>query len=235
MGRLLLISGESIVSNGNQPDPNELNLPGDDEQLDGLEGLDLPDLDDAGDIEDFGNLDLPEDGEPLADFDSPAPEAGDEGAFEEISAASDDLESFPEELSDQADEDDLGISEEEEETEAEPKEGIGLTGLAVFAFCGLSVILLLVLDAMVFLGWGMLFMLFMNVFWLMATSIPFIMWMGRKTLNFQEVMLGLSLAAIIIAVSLLLVEMVDYEGEVKPKGGAASAVQLGVESTIAVA
>ena len=225
------------MSNGNQPDPNDLNLPGDDEQLDGLEGLDLPDLDDAADIEDFGGLDLPDDGEPLEDFDSPALESGDEGVFEGISAESDDLESLPEELSDQADEDDLGMSEEEEEeeTEAASKEGIGLTGLAVFAFCGLSVILLLVLDAMVFLGWGMLFMLFMNVFWLMATSIPFIMWMGRKTLNFQEVMLGLSLAAIIIAVSLLLVEMVDYEGEVKPKGGAASAVQLGVESTIAVA
>ena len=122
-----------------------------------------------------------------------------------------------------------------EEEEAEPKECIGLAGFAVFGVCALSILLLIALDVMVFLEWGFLFMLLMNVFWLIATAIPFIMWMGRKTLNFQEVMLGLSLVAIIIAATLLLVELVDYEGEVAPKGGAAAAVQSHDDNTIAVA
>lgn len=221
------------MSNGNQPDPNELNLP-DDEQLDGLDGLDLPDLDDAETAGDFGSLDLPDEAESLGEFDSDGLEPASEEALEEMPAVSDGFETLPEGANDEIEEKELA-SELEEEPEAAPKEGIGLTGLAVLGVCGLSVVLLLALDAMVFLGWGILFMLFMNVFWLMATAIPFIMWMGRKTLNFQEVMLGLSLAAIIIAVSLLLVEMVNYEGEVKPKGGAASAVQLGADRTIAVA
>lgn len=214
---------------GNQPDPDELNLPGDDEQLDELPDLDLPDSSDAEPLEDLGGLELPEGSEPLEALDDDVAEPVGEEGLEEVSEAGDAFEGLPEDSASEDEPEDL------EESEAEPKEGIGLAGFAVFGFCGLSVLLLLALDAMVFLPWGFLFMLLMNVFWLIATAIPFIMWLGRKTLNFQEVMLGLSLAAIIVAVALLLVEMVDYKGEVKPKGGSASALQLGADNTIAVA
>ncbi len=221
-------------ADGNQPDPNELNLPGDDEQLDGLEGLDLPDTDGLDPLGDLGGLDLPDGGDPLANLETDgAQPVADEG-LEEVPAVSDAFESLPEDSGSEVAEDEPEASDADEQSETAPKEGMGLTGLAVFGVCGLSVLLLVALDAMVFKDWGFLLMLLMNVFWLMATAIPFIMWMGRKTLNFQEVMLGLSLAAIIIAVSLLLVEMVDYKGEVKPKGGTA-AVQLETAKTIAVA
>lgn len=222
-------------ADGNQPDPNELNLPGDDEQLDGLESLDLPDTDGPDPLGDLGGLDLPDGSEPLADLDAEGTEPVAGEGLEEVPAMSDGFESLPDDTGNQIVDDEPETPGAGQDSEAVPKEGIGLPELAVFGACGLSVLLLVALDAMVFRNWGFLFMLLMNVFWLMATAIPFIMWMGRKTLNFQEVMLGLSLAAIIIAVSFLLVELVDYEGEVKPKGGAASAVQLGAESTIAVA
>lgn len=220
---------------GNQPDPNELNLPGDDEQLDGLEGLDLPDSDGLDALGDLGGLDLPDEGAPLENLEPDgAMPVADEG-LEEVAAVSDAFESLPEDSGSEIAQQEPDLPDADEESQAAPKEGIGLAGLAVFGICGLSVILLVALDAMVFKDWGFLLMLLMNVFWLMGTAIPFIMWMGRKTLNFQEVMLGLSLAAIIIAVSLLLVEMVDYEGEVKAKGGTAAAVQSQADRTIAVA
>jgi uncharacterized integral membrane protein len=229
--------GESIVSNadGNQPDPNELNLPGDEEQLGDLEELDLPDTEAPDPLADLGDLDLPDAGDPLADLDQPAglEAVADEG-LEEVPAVSDAFESLPEDSGSEVEQAEPEASDQDAKPKREPGEGIGMSGLAVFGVCGLSVLLLLALDVMVFLKWGFLFMLLMNVFWLMATAIPFIMWMGRKTLNFYEVVLGVSLAGIIVAVSLLLVEMVDYEGEVKPKS-AASAVQLGSVRTIAVA
>ncbi len=224
-------------ADGNQPDPTELSLPGEDEQLDGLEELDLPDADALDPLGDLGDLDLPEAGDPLADLDQ-VDENGleplaDEG-LEEVPAMSDAFESLSEDPGSEVEQVEPETSDEDETSEREPRESIGMAGIAVFGVCGLSVISLFALDAMVFRHWGFIFMLLMNVFWLMATAIPFIMWMGRKTLNFYEVVLGLSLAGVIIAVALLLVEMVDYEGEVKPKG-AAAAVQLGSDRTIAVA
>lgn len=212
-------------ADGKQPDPNELNLPGEDEQFGGLEDLDLPGTDGPDPLGDFGDLNLPDAGDPLDDQGQTGANEleplVDEG-LEQVAAESQVEQSKPEK------------AQRDERRKREPREGVGMAGLAVFGVCGLSILLLLVLDAMVFLSWGFLFMLLMNVFWLMATTIPFIMWMGRKTLNFYEVVLGLSLAGIIIAVALLLVEMVDYEGEVKPKG-VASAVHLGADRTMTVA
>ncbi len=222
-----LILGESIVSNadGNQPDPNELNLPDNEEQF---EALDLPGTDGADPLGglDFGSADG---GDPLGlgQTDGGATES----APEESGAIGDVFESMPAE----ADADvESAEPESSDKPQAEPREGIGMAGFAVFGFCGLSIVLLVALDAMVFMKWGFLFMLLMNVFWLIGTAIPFVMWMGRKTLNFFEVALGLSLAGILVAVSLLLMEMVDYGGEVKPKG-TVSAVQSPSDRTIAVA
>ena len=222
-------------ADGNQPDPNELNLPGDDEQSDAMEGLDLPDMDGQDPLGDFGSLDLPDGDGPLADPDGEGAELGSDDDLEEVPSMGDAFESLPDDPDDDIYQEDFETSEADEKTDAASKEGIGLAGMAVFGICALSVILLVALDVMVFMKWGFLFMLLMNVFWLMATAIPFIMWMGRKSLNFYEVMLGLSLAGIIIAVTLLLVEMVGYDGEVKPKGSAAATVQFEADSTIAVA
>lgn len=116
-------------------------------------------------------------------------------------------------------------------------EGRGIAGIAVLGFCGVSILLLVALDAMVFLRQGFLFLLLINVFWLIATAIPLIMWLGRETLNFYEVVLGISLAGVVIAVSLLAAEwLVRYGGESKPKVGAVPmATQFGAERTSAVA
>jgi hypothetical protein len=216
--------GESTVSNAddNQPDPNELDLPDIENQFD---ALDLPSTDAPDSLGDFGDLGG---GDPLADLGQPPGEVVDAFSGEEVG---DVLAEMPEESAGEVQPE---APKSRKKPRREPGEGIGTPGLAVFGFCGLSVLALLALDAMVFLDWGFLFMLLMNVFWLIATAIPFIMWMGRKRLNLFEVMLGLSLACIIIAVAILLVEMVGYGGEVKPKGVAA-AVHSGSDRTMAVA
>lgn len=209
-------------ADGNQPDPNDLDLPDNEDQF---EALDLPGTDAPDPLGDFGDL---EGGDPLADLGQQDGEAADAFSGEGVG---DVFEGMPEES---ADEIEPVAPKSSKKPRGEPRESIGMAGFAVFGFCGLSVLALLALDAMVFLKWGPIFMLFMNVFWLMATAIPFIMWMGRKKLNFFEVVLGLSLACIIVAVALLLVEMVAYEGEVKPKG-VATAVHPGSDRTMAVA
>lgn len=227
-------------ADGKQPDPNELNLPGDEEQLEDIEELDFPDSDASDPLSDLGGLELPDGSDPLAGAGLPGEDAApilgssDQGV-DEVPDATGALESLDEEAGGEVDEVDEETSDADEEEQAPAREGVGLAGMGVFGVCGLSIVLLVALDAMVFRNWGVLFMLLMNVFWLLATAIPFIMWMGRKTLSFYEVILGISLAAIIVSVALLLVELVDYQGEVTPKGGTATAVQLGADSTITVA
>lgn len=211
-------------ANGNQPDPDELDFSGNESQF---EDLDLPGTDAQDSLGDFGAA---EGGDPLASFGEMAEEAQPMQAEEvgDEAAAALEAESLVDE--------EPVEPEPSKKPKKAPREGIGMAGLGVFGFCGLSVLLLLALDAMVFKNWGFLFMLLMNVFWLMATAIPFIMWMGRKTLSFYEVALGIALAGIIVAVSLLLVELVRYGGEVTPKRAAsASAAQLGSERINAVA
>jgi hypothetical protein len=228
-----LILGEPNVSNadGKQPDFDEFNLPGDEEQLENLEELDLPETSDP--IGGLGGFDLPDGSDPLADIGEgqgagPEPFGDGTEGIEEATAVGDESDTDMEESEAEA------VDKKKKPTRVSG-EGVGMAGLAVFGFCGLSVFLLFALDAMVFMSWGFFFMLFMNIFWLMATAIPLIMWLGRKRLNFYEILLGISLAAIIIAVALLLAEFAEYEGEATPKGGTASAVQLGSERTIAVA
>ena len=229
-------------ADGKQPDFDDFNLPGDEGQFENLEELDLPDASDP-----LAGLELPDASDPLAgieggDAAGPGPVGGSAEDMEQVAA----VEGAGEEstagkkkrkakLPVMKAKKEKKRKEKAEKPVGEPGEGFGMAGLAVFGACGLSVLLLLVLDVMVFMKWGILFMLFMNGFWLLATAIPLIMWLGRKRLNFYEVMLGIALAAIILAVALLLAELANYGGEATPKGGAASAVQLGSESTIAVA
>ncbi len=227
----------------NQPDFNDFDLPGDEDQL---ENLDLPDS--ADPMADFGSLDLPTDDEPqVIDDAASAPEEmtplGDE-ALEEESAAAEEGPAAGKKK---------GKKSKKPKKEKKPKakkekkpkpkrqavegEGMGMAGIATFGFCGLSLLLLAAMDVMVFKNWGFMFLLFMNVFWAIGTAVPFIMWMGRKKLNFYEVMLGLAVIAIIIALGLFVGEMASYDGNVTPGGAGApaSTAQLGSPSTSVLA
>ena len=217
-------------ADGDNLDPNKLNLPGEGEPLGGLGDLNLPDLESPDLLGEPGGGSVEAEA-PLGDL--PALEAAVEEATES-----------PAETAEESPEEEKGKKKKRRARKAkEPGEkapsgeGLGVAGLAMLGFCGLSILLLLVLDVVAFLGHGFLFFLLINVFWLMATAIPFIMWMGRKTLNFYEIVLSISLAGIVIAVSLLAAEwLVEYEGESKPKVGAATiSTQLGAESTTALA
>lgn len=226
-------------ADGKQPDFDEFNLPGDEGQFENLEELDLPDASDP-----LAGLELPDASDPLAgieggDAAAPGPDSEQvapvEDAGQESTAGKKKRKAKSPVVKEKKAKKEKKKKEKPETPVGEPGEGFGTAGLAVFAACGISVLLLLVLDVMVFMKWGILLMLFMNAFWLLATAIPLMMWLGRKRLNFYEVMLGIALAAIIIAVALLLAELANYGGEATPKGGTASAAQLASESTIAVA
>ncbi len=231
-------------ADGKQPDFDEFNLPGDEGQFENLEELDLPDASDP-----LAGLELPDASDPLAgieggDADGPGPVGASADDSEQVGSVEDAGQSTAGKkkrkakspvVKEKKAKKEKKKKEKPETPVGEPGEGFGTAGLAVFAACGISVLLLLVLDVMVFMKWGILLMLFMNAFWLLATAIPLMMWLGRKRLNFYEVMLGIALAAIIIAVALLLAELANYGGEATPKGGTASAAQLASESTIAVA
>lgn len=228
-------------ADGNNLDPKKENLPGDDDLVGGLGDLELPGLESQDPLGDLGGAGAFGEGAPLGDL--PAMEAT--GEIGQPAAGL--PEAAPEEALEESPEDAKGkkkkrrpraAKEKKEKGERAPLfEGLGIAGMAVLGFSGLSILLLLVLDAVAFLGHGFLFLLLINVFWLMATAIPFIMWMGRKTLNFYEVVLGISLAGIVIAVSLLAAEwLVQYKGESKPQVGAATiSIQSGAERIIAVA
>ncbi len=133
-----------------------------------------------------------------------------------------DLDSLEPVLSEEASEE-----EEDEEEAAAPvakmkstKEGPGPVGYAVWAICGLSCVCLAAANVMVFLdhgSQGIIFLVFMNLLWLMGTSIPFLLWVGRKANNMYVVMLGLSLAGVLIAIGFLLMELVTYGGDIKAK------------------
>ncbi len=216
-------------ADGKQPDFDDFNLPGDEPPLENLDGLDLPDASDP--MSSLEELDLPEGGDlpPVS-----SPESAAEGV-EEVAAVE---ETADEPATGKKKRKSKGAGKKKERKEKPARvagEGVGPAGIATFAVCGLSVLGLLAMDAMVFKDWGILFMILVNVFWLMATAIPLIMWLGRKRLNFYEVMLGIALAGIIIAVMLLLGELARYGGETTPKGGTAAALQLGAERTMALA
>lgn len=149
--------------------------------------------------------------------------------------------------------DDAAEEEEEEKEEEEvaapvanmksTKEGPGLVGYAVWAICGLSCVCLAAANVKIFMdheSQAVIFLVFMNLIWLMGTAIPFLLWVGRKTINTYVVMLGLSLAGVLIAVGFLLMELVTYGGDIKAKGGpqarhAAPAAQSSAANTRATA
>lgn len=226
----------------NQPDFNDFDLPGDEDQL---ENLDLPDA--ADPMADFGSLDLPSGDEPqVIDDAASGPEEvtplGDEAPEAEEAAEEEEAPTAGKKK---------GKKSKKPKKEKKPKakkekkpkpkrtavegEGMGMAGMATFGFCGLSLLVLVAMDIMVFKNWGLVFMLFMNGFWLIGTAVPFIMWMGREKLNFYEVMLGLVVVAIVVALSLFLGELASYDGEFTTKGVSASTVQLGSTNTNALA
>jgi hypothetical protein len=211
----------------------------DDENLDS-EGFDLEgdDFDLSGDDMLASDDDSAAAGDDLAPADEPVSE---ETAAEEGLG---DLDALEPVVSDDA-------SEEEEEDEAVApvakkksfEEGPGLVGYAVWAICGLSCVCLAVANVMIFLDHGsssLIFLVFLNLLWLLGTLIPFLLWMGRKANDTYVVMLGLSLAGVLLAVGFLLMELVPYGGDIKAKGAPqvsriAPAAQSSAESIRATA
>ena len=221
----------------NQPDFNDFDLPGDEDQL---ENLDLPDA--ADPMADFGSLDLPSGDEPqVIDDAASGPEElsplGDEALEEEAPAAGKKKgkkSKKPKKEKKPKAKKEKKPKPKRQAVEGEAK-GMGMAGMATFGFCGLSLLVLAAMDVMVFKNWGFMLMLFMNVFWAIGTAVPFIMWMGRKKLNFYEVMLGLAVIAIIIALGVFVGEMASYDANVTPGGAGASTAQLGSANTSVLA
>jgi cation transport ATPase len=125
------------------------------------------------------------------------------------------------------------------------EEGMSLATIAVWAVCGISCLGLLVADAMIFSSRGgspstIVFIVFLSVFWLIATAIPFMLWKGRQTNTAYVVFLGISLAGILIANLLLLLELASYGGDIGAKGAqarihVAPAVQSAADNASATA
>jgi len=214
------------TSDADQTDPlAELGQP-EEFPADALADLGGPDQASPEPLADLGQPvdQLPEGPQPLADLDAAAAAedsslaalAGEAG-LTDLGAASDQTEPLEEPAEEPAAAKKgrkKGKKKEKKKRERKEKASLGWVGFAVYGICGLSILLLLVLDVTVMRKWGLLLMGLMNLFWLVGTLIPFLLWMGRKTLNFFEVMLALSLAGILVALALLLLELVSYGGNV---------------------
>ena len=125
---------------------------------------------------------------------------------------------------------------QESEQEAE------LADYAVWAVCVISCLAVLVADVMILLSRGASsigFIIILTIIWLAGTSIPFLLWNSRRTNTAYVVFLGLSLAGIVVANLLLLLELATYGGDFGAKGAqslhVAPAVQSAPDNTSATA
>ena len=224
-------------SDGDNFDPLDFDLPDDDliesgDELDAVDGLDLESIDEA-----------PLSEEPVAD------DALDD--LEESSAPDDELEEAPAKPGKKK-------KKEKKKKEKKPRakkekkpkvkkerpvseESPDLVAYLVLAFCGLSCLAVLVADVMIFSSRGsssIVFILIFTIIWLIGTAIPFLLWKGRQTNTVYVVFLGISLAGILVANLLLLLELSTYGGDFGAKGAQQSmhrapAVQSAPDNTTA--
>jgi cation transport ATPase len=125
----------------------------------------------------------------------------------------------------------------------ESEEEAGLVAYLVWAVCGISCLSVLVADVMILASRGsssIVFIILLTVIWLMGTAIPFMLWKGRRTNTAYVVFLGISLAGILVANLLLLLELATYGGDIGEKGTqqslhVAPAVQSAPDNTSATA
>ena len=133
--------------------------------------------------------------------------------------------------------------QKERRPKQESDEEAGLVAYLVWAVCGISCLGVLVADVMIFSSRGassIVFIILLTVIWLMGTAIPFLLWKGRRTNTAYVVFLGISLAGILVANLLLLLELATYGGDIGAKGArqsmhVAPAVQSAPDNTSATA
>ena len=125
----------------------------------------------------------------------------------------------------------------------ESEEEAGLVAYLVWAVCGISCLGVLLADGVILISQGpssIVFIILLTLIWLMGTAIPFLLWKGRGTNTAYVVFLGISLAGILVANLLLLVELATYGGDIGAKGAqqsmhVAPAVQSAPDNTSATA
>ncbi len=99
--------------------------------------------------------------------------------------------------------------------------GLDLVAYLTFAFCAICLLAVLAVDAMAITRGGsgkLLFVIFFTILGLIGTAIPFMLWKGRETNSVFVVFLGISLAGILLANILLLMELSTYGGNFGAKG-----------------
>lgn len=102
-----------------------------------------------------------------------------------------------------------------------PAEETGPIGSLVLAVCGVSCLVMLVTDVLILVSQGassILFIILLTTLWLMGTAIPYLLWKGRRDNTVYVVFLGISLAGILLANLLLLLELATYGGDIGAKG-----------------
>ena len=112
----------------------------------------------------------------------------------------------------------LARDEATEDAEAEPKEKrFGLPDYLVWAVVALSCVGLVVVDYMIYGKYGgssLLFLGFLSALWLVLTSIPLMLCMGRRKATVYDYLLAISLTGIVVGVFCLLMELVTYGGDI---------------------
>jgi len=201
-----------------------------------------------GDNLDPLDFDLPDDDLTASDEEL---DAADESEFPEESG----LDETPGDLEEWDDEAEKSVSkpgkkrkpkarkQKERRPGRDSEEAAGPVAYLVWAVCIISCLGVLVADIMIFSSRGtssIVFIILLTVIWLTGTAIPFLLWKNRETNTAFVVFLGISLAAILFANLLLLLELATYGGDFGAKRAQQSmrvgpAVQSAPDNTSAAA
>jgi hypothetical protein len=105
-----------------------------------------------------------------------------------------------------------------DEDEAKPEEKrFGLPDYLVWAVVALSCVGLVLVDVWLYRKYGgssLLFLGFISALWLILTSIPLMLGMGRRKATVYDYLLAVSLTGIVVGVFCLLMELVNYGGDI---------------------
>ncbi len=218
--------GENTVSkaDGDNLEFDEFELPGDGETDDVSESsAEFPDLDD-----------LPE-GPELSGVGIDAPQADEADVSETVDE--------PQPLgASTAVSDDSADKKADQEADAPSKSKVKLDLATLLGFGGSGLVLaaLAYADLLVLGEWPLWCVGFLNLIGVCGAAIPFLLWAGRGSLNLYNVLLSITLAAILVGCCLLLLELMTYNGDFLAKekslqAALPSAVQAAPPNTTAVA
>ncbi len=214
--------GENTVSDGDKLDFDEFELPGD-EMAQSADDATTGETDDGSETSaEFDNLDdLPE-----------GPELSDVGASQAAESGSNETAAEPEPVDVSAAVSDG--SDDEANAPSKPKRKLDLPTVLAFGASGLLLAALAYADLLVLGEWTFGCVVALNGLGLVAAAIPFLLWMGRGSLeasdvdsgqetrrknplSVYDVLLSVTLAAILVGAGLLLLELAAYKGDVFAK------------------